>query len=252
MDNSKMICKKCGAENNSERYFCSDCGEFLFSELLKNKDIPLYRQQIVNTMRISLELDQLDFSRLANITEIELVAVVKGKDKSNLAISESLPIQKCPHVGCGLWGHAREDGYCKYCGRRIRDHVYSYGFQKLELTSIPLKLWDNTEGILVKKREAREHQNGVYSIGQYQDSNHPLANVEILEEKYDSKQEKRFLQFYSFFYLNVQKEQVTNKVLYQLYLYQFHPIILLHLNSCSDNYNQKPIQLIDSYHLEYQ
>jgi serine/threonine protein phosphatase PrpC len=163
----------------------------------KNKDIPLYRQQIVNTMRISLELEQLDFSRLANITEIELVAVVKGKDKNNLAISESLPIQKCPHVGCGLWGHAREDGYCKYCGRRIRDHVYSYGFPKLEGTSIPLKLWDNTEGILIKKREVREHQNGVYSIGQYQDSAHPLANVEILEEKYDSKQEKRFLQFYS-------------------------------------------------------
>ena len=39
MENSKVICKKCGAENKSERYFCSNCGEFLFSELLKNKDI---------------------------------------------------------------------------------------------------------------------------------------------------------------------------------------------------------------------
>ena len=39
MENSKVICKKCGTENNNERYFCSNCGEFLFSELLKNKDI---------------------------------------------------------------------------------------------------------------------------------------------------------------------------------------------------------------------
>lgn len=39
MDNSKSVCKKCGTENISERYFCAKCGEYLFSDKLKNKEI---------------------------------------------------------------------------------------------------------------------------------------------------------------------------------------------------------------------
>ncbi len=163
----------------------------------QSQNIPLYRQTILESSRILLELDQLNFFQLPNANEVELLAIVKGKDDRNLAVSNILSIQKCPHIGCGLWGHAREDGYCKHCGRRIRDHMYSYGFPKLELKRISLKLWNGSEGQLYKRKEAKEHQNGVYSVGQYQDSTHPLATVEILEEKYDKRQEQKFLRLYS-------------------------------------------------------
>lgn len=39
MDNTRIICKKCGTENDNGRYFCSKCGEYLFANNLKNKNI---------------------------------------------------------------------------------------------------------------------------------------------------------------------------------------------------------------------
>ncbi|NUM36495.1 MAG: protein phosphatase 2C domain-containing protein [Candidatus Brocadiae bacterium] len=158
-----------------------------------NTNTLLYREQILKAGGFQLELTHLEFNNLSEIAELELVALVKSNGVL-VEVSEPLSIQKCPHPGCGQWSHAREDGYCKHCGRRIRDQASNYGFAKLEISHLNVLLWNGVEGQLWKKREAKEYSNGIYSIGKYEDKTHPRAYVEILEEKYDPKAQKRFIQ----------------------------------------------------------
>ncbi len=158
-----------------------------------NTDSLLYREQILKAGGFQLELTHLEFNNLPEVTELELVALVKNKDGVLVEVSESLSVQKCPYPGCGQWSHAREDGYCKHCGRRVRDQASNYGFAKLDISHVNLSLWNGIEGQLWKKREAKEYNNGIYSIGKYEDKNHPRSYVEILEEKYDPKAQKRFV-----------------------------------------------------------
>ena len=95
----------------------------------QSQNIPLYRQTILESSRILLELDQLNFFQLPNANEVELLAIVKGKDDRNLAVSNILPF-KCPHR---LWimGHAGKMNmqHCDDMGSYV-----SYGFPKLELS----------------------------------------------------------------------------------------------------------------------
>lgn len=140
---------------------------------------------------MQLELDQLDFSELGEVSGLNLLAVVEGDDKD---VSEALRVQRCHHSGCGNWGHAREDGYCRHCGRKIKDHEYSYGFPKLEISECRVVLWNGTDGKLMKKKESRTTTGGVHSMGLYEDKDHSREYVEIMEEKYDPDLAGRFVE----------------------------------------------------------
>ncbi len=161
-----------------------------------NQQAPLYQQELIETAgRIQLELSQLDLEALSDVVDLELVAMLASPDGSQI-ISEPLIIQKCPYANCGQWGHVREDGYCKHCGRRIRDQSYSHGFRKLEIGSFTVVLWNNQEGRLWKNKEFREDDTAVHSIGRYEDKYHYRDYIELVEEKFDSAAEKRYLRFY--------------------------------------------------------
>lgn len=160
-----------------------------------HQKITLYQLQMETSSRAQVDLDQMDFSRLENLNELDLQALGKWQKGQPEASSESVPIQKCYHAGCGQWGLARDDGYCRHCGRRIKDQT-SYGFQKLEISNFTISLWNGIEGRLWKNKEFRQTNNGIYSMGRYEDKEHSREYVEILEEKYDPEFERRFVRFY--------------------------------------------------------
>jgi serine/threonine protein phosphatase PrpC len=156
-------------------------------------EIPIYQRNLSEGDRLQLELNELDFSKLGDCYELHLVGMIIGKEQEQGAVSASLSVQKCQHASCGLWGHAREDGYCKHCGRRIRTRKDSYGFPKLEINNFSLVLWNNVTGHLWKKQESREDSSGIYSMGKYEDKDHSRDYVEILEEKFNSRLAQKFV-----------------------------------------------------------
>lgn len=157
------------------------------------RKVQLYETELHDTNRTQLELEQMNFSGLGNLTEIDIIAIAKWQRGQPEIESESLSIQKCHHIGCSHWGLSREDGYCRHCGRRIKDQSYSYGFPKLELSKSSITLWNGTDGQLWKNKESRDIGNGIYSMGRYQDKEHDRDFVEILEEKYDPELSRRFV-----------------------------------------------------------
>lgn len=158
-----------------------------------NDDIVLYKEDIHEVGCTNIELHQLDFSSLFDAKELEIVASIEDKNKQICVQSSPLKIQKCHLSGCMQWGHSRDDGYCKHCGRRIKDYTYSCGFEKLELSTSSVILWNGKEGTLTKKKEKIEKENSIFSEGKYKDATRPLRQVKILEEKYDPEIKKRFL-----------------------------------------------------------
>lgn len=154
---------------------------------------PLYQKTLNEGDRLQLELTELDFSKLGDCTEVALLGIVAGKEQEPGNVSAPLPIQKCLHANCGLWGHVREDGYCKHCGRRIRGHNESYGFPKLEINNFSVVLWNGVTGHLWKKQETREDRDGIYSMGRYEDKDHSRDYVEILEEKFSTRLAQKFI-----------------------------------------------------------
>ena len=154
----------------------------------------IFYKETLNTNKINLELSQLDFLSIDYANEVQIVVVAKVGE--NVYTSETLLIQKCPHLSCGQWGHAREDGYCKHCGRRVRDQNYSSGFYKVEIGDFKIILWNGTEGTLWKKKESKEYAEKICSIGYYEDKNHPKESVEIVEEKFDEEAQKNFVKLH--------------------------------------------------------
>ena len=158
-----------------------------------NQNIVLYQKHLNQAGRLNLELPQLDFSKLPDATEIELQALAEGEQGVSEITSETLTIQKCHHPKCGNWGHAREDGYCKHCGRRIREQTYTHGFPKLEISDFKVILWNGIEGHLWKKKESKEYHSGIYSLGRYQDKYRPRSSVEIQEERFEPSVAERYI-----------------------------------------------------------
>lgn len=162
----------------------------------EHREIPLYRFTLEDEDRLQLDLEQLDFSQLDPVHEVNLIAVADGQEDQVGGVSESLLIQKCHHPECGQWGHAREDGYCKHCGRRIRKQSYTAGFPKLETSNFSIILWNASEGRLWKKREIREEGSEVHSWGQYEDADREKDFVDIIEEKLEPERAQRFAKLY--------------------------------------------------------
>ena len=139
--------------------------------------------------KVNVRLSNLNFSQI-NKKEIGIVAVAKD------VTSQSIQIQKCPHDDCGLWGHVKDDGYCKHCGRRVKKHFATTGFPKLGISCIGVVLSDGEKGTLWKSKEQYEHDNSVYSVGQYQSEDSSKKNVDILEEQFSEEVTFRFTQLY--------------------------------------------------------
>lgn len=163
----------------------------------ENEEAILYQKEVQETNgRLQIELTDLALEPFSDATEIELLAILQPYNGNAAIRSETLMIQKCHHTGCSQWGHVREDGYCKHCGRRIRDQSYTHGFRKLELDNFMVVLWNNTEGRLWKDKELQEDDTGIYSRGHYEDKSHYRNEVEIVEEKFDSNTESHFFKLY--------------------------------------------------------
>ncbi len=167
---------------------------YLQLTITENQETVLFLQDLGSgSGKIQLELSQLDLEPFYDASELDLVALLKGQDGNTQAISESCTIQKCHHPSCGQWGHVREDGYCKHCGRRIRNQSYSHGFRKLEIGTYNITLWNNTEGKLSKLKENREDEHCIFSTGRYESKYHYRDYAEIIEEKFDLNVEKKYL-----------------------------------------------------------
>lgn len=162
--------------------------------IVDNEEVVLYHKDVQETSaRLQIELNELALEPFSEATELELVSILQPYNGSHPIRSETIVIQKCHHAGCSQWGHVREDGYCKHCGRRIRDQSYTHGFRKLELGDLSIVLWNNEEGRLWKEKECREDDAGIYSRGRYEDKIRYRDEVEIIEEKFDPVLEKNFL-----------------------------------------------------------
>ena len=156
-------------------------------------DIRLYRTTLADSDRLQLDLNEIDFSQIDHLDELKLIAIVEGQEYEPGSVTEPLAVLKCSQTGCGLWGHAREDGYCKHCGRRVRDQKSSYGFPRLELSNTSVVLWNGVTGLLGKKQEARQEQEGLASLGWYSDKDHAKDYVEIMEERHNPELAKNFI-----------------------------------------------------------
>lgn len=150
----------------------------------------LYSSDVTSQNKLNIRLSDLDFSQIS-AKELDIVAIASDE------VSQPIQIQKCPHDDCHLWGHVKDDGYCKHCGRRVKKHQYTTGFTKLGISCINVTLIDGEQISLWKSKEQHEHDNSVYSIGQYQASDGQRKDVDILEEQFSEETNTRFLQLYN-------------------------------------------------------
>ncbi|WP_372371400.1 PP2C family serine/threonine-protein phosphatase [Candidatus Uabimicrobium sp. HlEnr_7] len=155
----------------------------------KDKQIILYSLDVEKQNKINIRLEDLNFSQITE-KELEIIAIAAD------IVSQPIKIQKCPHDDCNLWGHVKDDGYCKHCGRRVKKHLYTTGFPKLGISCINVTLSDGEQGTLWKSKEQHEHDNSVYSVGLYQAGDSPKKNVDILEEQFSEEVNVKFLQLY--------------------------------------------------------
>ncbi len=143
------------------------------------------RHDIDNRVKLNLSLKDLNFSLVEEHTELDLI--VQAEEQ----VSKPLKIQKCHYRDCAQWGYVKDDGYCKHCGRRLRESSPQQ-VKKLEVRSSKITLYNGVKGKLVKSSETFLYDNIMYSLGKYADNHHSQNYVDILEEELDLGFSQRF------------------------------------------------------------